>query len=333
MFTNDIILILAFLGLAQGLLLSLYLFTLKKGDRRSNTLLALILFGITIRVGKSVLNYYIPLEAWQNNIGVSGMLVAAPSLWLYGITLIEKNKSFSIKDYLHFIPFILFIFLLPIIPRGGKFESLWNYGLVVFILLFYLILSWNLLYKSRFNTSQSVINWYRNILIGTTLIWFHYTSILFDFAPYYITGPIFYTFLIYAFTYLFLNSHKFYLQKYSSSNLDKNRSRNLFKIIKNLFETEHLFLEENITLNAVSDRLKIKSREVSQAINENKQQNFNEFVNHYRIEKAKILLKDSKYINEKIASVAYEVGFGNVTSFNIAFKKETGLTPSAFRKD
>lgn len=332
MLTNGLILILASLGLAQGLFLSFYLFTLKKGNKKSNIFLALFLLGLTIRVGKSVLNHYIPLENWQNNIGISGILFAAPSLWFYGITLFEKNKSFSLKDYIHFVPFILFLFLIPFIPRKGNFESFWNYGIAVFHLLTYLILSWFILYKNRLKISKNIARWYRNILIGATLIWFHYVGNMFDFTIYYITGPIFYSFLIYAFSYLFLNRHKFNLLKYSSSNLNKNSSKVLFQKVKELFETEHPFLDDSLTLNIVSEKLNVKAREISQAINENTQQNFYEFVNQYRIEKAEVLLKDSKYASEKIATIAYESGFGNVTSFNVAFKKRTGLTPSVYRK-
>ncbi|TXN37302.1 helix-turn-helix domain-containing protein [Flagellimonas hymeniacidonis] len=332
MLTTGLILILASLGLAQGLFLSFYLLTLKKGNKASNIFLALFLLGLTIRIGKSVLNYYIPLENWQNNIGISGILFAAPSLWFYGITLFENNRLFSIRDYVHFVPFILFLFLVPFVPRNGRFEAFWNYGIIVFHFLVYLILSWSYLYKNRMKASKSIVQWYRNILIGSTLIWFHYVGNLFDFTIYYIIGPIFYSFLIYAFSYLFLNRHKFNLQKYSSSKLNRNRSLVLFQKVQELFETEHTFLDEGLTLYVVSKKLNVKAREISQVINENTQQNFYEFVNQYRIEKAKLLLKDSKYVNEKIAAIAYDSGFGNVTSFNVSFKKKTGLTPSAYRK-
>ncbi|WP_282084860.1 helix-turn-helix domain-containing protein [Aquimarina algiphila] len=332
MLTTGLILILASLGLAQGLFLSFYLLRLKNGNNKSNIFLALFILGLTIRVGKSVLNYYMSLENWQNNIGISGILFAAPSLWFYGITLFEKSKSFSIKEYLHFVPFISFLFLIPLVPRNGNFESFWNYGIVVFYLLLYLILSWSNLYRNRLKIPKNVVHWYRNILIGATLIWLHYVVNLFDFTMYYIRGPIFYSFLIYVFSYLFLSHHKFNLQKYNSSNLNKKLSKMLFLEVKELFETEHIFLDNNLTLNMISKKLKIKAREVSQVINENAQQNFYDFVNQYRIEKAEVLLKDSKYANEKIATIAYDSGFGNVTSFNTAFKKKNGVTPSAYKK-
>ena len=83
---------------------------------------------------------------------------------------------------------------------------------------------------------------------------------------------------------------------------------------------------------AFSKRLNRSSRDVSRAINENTQQNFSEYINGYRIKRAKRLLIDKEYRLEKIATVAYDCGFGNVTSFNLAFKSATQLTPSQYRK-
>lgn len=67
-------------------------------------------------------------------------------------------------------------------------------------------------------------------------------------------------------------------------------------------------------------------------INEYEGKNFSEFVNQYRIAKAKALLADPGYGKEKIASIAYDCGFGNVTSFNLAFKAATQLTPTQYRE-
>ncbi len=333
MLTNGIILIMASMGLAQGLFLSFYLFSLKNGDKKANVLLGLIILGLTMRIGKSVLNYYIPLEEWQKNIGTSGIFFAGPALFLYGLTLLEKRKIFSRSDYLHFVPFGCFLFLIPFVPRNGNFESFWNYGLVVFFLLIYLILSFSLLRRSRTSASKELLQWYRLILLGATLIWFYYLGNLFELTPHYISGPIFYSFMIYSFTYLFLNRHKFSLEKYSHSKMDARGSKELYQRIKTLFELEEFFLQDGLNLQVVAEKLGVNTRLISQAINENRQQNFSEFVNYHRVEKAKKLLGAPEHKTDKIATIAYEVGFGNVTSFNVAFKKETGITPSAYRRN
>jgi len=332
MFSNKIILILASLGLFQSVLLSIYLFTLKKENKRANIFLALILLGLTIRIGKSVINYYVPLDAWQRNIGISGILIVGPSLWFYLFSIIEKDKPFNYKKYIHFLPFVLFIIFFKIIPSNGKHENYWNYEIVVIHLGIYLIISTIYLLKNRLNLTRKVFNWCRNILIGVLPIWLYYTSNFLNLKIHYITGPIFYTFLIYSFSYLFLNRTNFSLDKYNSSNVNRTSSKAIFENIKDLFINEKMYLENNISINSVAKKLDVNPRILSQVINENKQQNFHEFVNYYRIENAKMLLTDSKYKNEKISTIAYDSGFGTTTSFNTTFKKMTKITPSEYRK-
>jgi YesN/AraC family two-component response regulator len=56
---------------------------------------------------------------------------------------------------------------------------------------------------------------------------------------------------------------------------------------------------------------------------------FTDFINSYRVEAAKCALLSQE--NRKIIHVAYDTGFNNKVSFNNAFKKFTGLSPSQFR--
>lgn len=288
--------------------------------------------GLTIRIGKSVFEYYYALDAWQKNIGISGILVVGPSMWFYGLNLLEKQKPFPKWNYFHLLPFALMILCIPFVPSNGEFTNYWNYGIVVVHLSIYLVLSWTLLWKKRSFVSDQIFSWYRNILFGVTLIWLYYLGNLLDYNLHYITGPIFYTFLIYAFTYVFLNRHDFRLDKYERSKLDKPTSEELFRKVNQLFVEEHVYLDPSLSLKKAAEKLTLSSRELSQVINEIGKQNFHEFVNNYRIEKAKSLLMDTQYSNEKTATIAYASGFNTVTSFNVAFKKQTGTNPSQFKK-
>ena len=56
-----------------------------------------------------------------------------------------------------------------------------------------------------------------------------------------------------------------------------------------------------------------------------------DFINTYRIEKAKERLLHPKDEKETILEVMYEVGFNSKSSFNTVFKKKTGLTPSQYK--
>ncbi|MEM9362722.1 MAG: helix-turn-helix domain-containing protein [Bacteroidota bacterium] len=330
---DTIILVLSCLGIAQALFLVIYLLSLNKGNRKANLFLALTILGLSIRIGKSVLNVYLDLEPWQRNLGLSGIVLAGPSLWFYGKSLLLSKKSFLLKDILHFLPFVLFVAFSIVIPNNANRISYFIYILVFSHLAFYVLLSFSLLLKNRTETRKQLVIWYRNLVAGTALIWLFYMGHLAGLFSFYIGGALFFSLLIYIFTFLFLQKHAFQLGKYTASTLDKSTSQELVLNLKKLFAEEELFLNTSLSLESVSERLKVSPRKLSQAINENEEKNFSDFVASHRIEKAKTLLIDPKYRNEKIIAVAYDCGFGNITSFNLAFKAKTKRTPSQYRKE
>jgi AraC-like DNA-binding protein len=60
--------------------------------------------------------------------------------------------------------------------------------------------------------------------------------------------------------------------------------------------------------------------------------NFSDFINQHRIEEMKIRLTDNRYHHFKIEQIAFDTGFNSKSTFQAAFKKFTGLTPSEYRK-
>ncbi len=332
MIPEEVILVLASVGFCQGTLLSIYFLSRRHKKKKDNLFLGLLILGLTIRIGKTILNYYTSLEPWQRVLGNSGILWVGPCLWFYGLALIKNRVSFSLSHYLNFLPVPLSILLPFIFPNSWLIQGYWDYSLPVFHLGFYLIISVYLLNSNKANISPSVFRWYRKIVLGTTVVFCFYLGNFLNFQIYYITGPIFFTLLVSAFTFLLLNRQHQGIKKYSSSNLDRKASKELYQNLLAIFQEEKLFLKPDLSLNSIAERLMLSTRNVSQIINENGQQNFHEFVNQHRIERAKMILRDGKNKNEKMAVIAYDSGFGNVTSFNVAFKKSTGLTPSEYKR-
>lgn len=326
MLAKGFVLVLSCLGVAQALFLCVYLFTLK--ERRTNVFLALALLGLTVRIGKAVLFNYIALDPWIRNLGISGLLVTGPCLWFYGKALFEK-KAFTKKDAWHFVPFVLFAACCGVIPNRGDFISFVFYTLVFAHQGVYLGMCW--VYMAKKLSGARLQPWFRNLIGGVTCIWFLYVGFFVHVIPFYILGAVFFSLLVYMFSFLFLKQHVFALEKYSTSGMDTDASKKLLQQIKALFEDKKPYLDSTLSLKAVADSLSVTAREVSQVINENEQKNFSEFVNQYRIAKARVLLADPAGRQEKIESIAYDCGFGNVTSFNIAFKAETQMTPSQYR--
>lgn len=120
--------------------------------------------------------------------------------------------------------------------------------------------------------------------------------------------------------------------KYKTSSLTKERSLELKNEIGSIVEKEELFKNPDLTLQMLSERINVSKEHISQVINSEFQQSFNDYVNRMRISEATCLLKINGKVGLQILQIAYEVGFNNKSSFNNAFKKFIGTTPTEYRK-
>jgi len=102
--------------------------------------------------------------------------------------------------------------------------------------------------------------------------------------------------------------------------------------LKRYMAEEKPFLNPSLTIQDVSRDIQIPTRELSLLINHTLQQHFFDFINAYRIENAMTILDDTAMNKVTILEILYQVGFNSKSSFNTAFKKHTGLTPTEYRK-
>ena len=119
--------------------------------------------------------------------------------------------------------------------------------------------------------------------------------------------------------------------KYKTSTLDKNRLEEYLKKLIYSIEVEKVYLDENISLNTLAEKLSMNSYHLSQLINEKLGKNFYDFINYYRVEEAKKKLIVREADDIKILRIAYEVGFNSKSAFNRAFKRFTNKTPSQYK--
>jgi AraC-like DNA-binding protein len=66
-------------------------------------------------------------------------------------------------------------------------------------------------------------------------------------------------------------------------------------------------------------------------LNTHYHKNFYTYVNNFRIDYCKALLKNPKKQHLSIEGIAFEGGFGSKSTFNTLFKKQTGMTPTQFK--
>lgn len=113
---------------------------------------------------------------------------------------------------------------------------------------------------------------------------------------------------------------------------EEEYNEELLKLKKYMVE-EKPFLDPSLTIQNVAKDIKVPVRDLSLLINHKLDQHFYDFVNAYRIESAMDILKDPAKSKVTVLEILYEVGFNSKSSFNTAFKKHTGQTPTSYRKN
>lgn len=102
--------------------------------------------------------------------------------------------------------------------------------------------------------------------------------------------------------------------------------------LKHFMTTQKPYLDANISLPELANKLDIPSHHLSRVINEQFDVNFFDFINQYRIEEVKTRIGNPEYENLSLLGIAFDCGFNTKSAFNRVFKKMTGFTPSEFRK-
>ena len=93
------------------------------------------------------------------------------------------------------------------------------------------------------------------------------------------------------------------------------------------------FTQKQFTINDLAHLLNTNRNYLSQIINDYYKTNFNNYINDLRIKEARKMLISSDYSYYSIEGVGEAVGFHSKATFNTAFKKFTGVTPSFYKEN
>ncbi len=120
--------------------------------------------------------------------------------------------------------------------------------------------------------------------------------------------------------------------KYAKSNLTQEQSDEIKSKLEAYMKKHEPYLNSQLRIKDLADETHISSHQISQVLNESFQQNFYEFVNMYRVNKAKKLLADPKNESLTYSAIGFDAGFNSKTTFYSAFKKVTGTTPAQYKE-
>jgi AraC-like DNA-binding protein len=117
--------------------------------------------------------------------------------------------------------------------------------------------------------------------------------------------------------------------KYAKSALDDVVRKRIERKLQQALQIDQIFKRSNLKLRDLCDHINESTHYVSQVINQVMDTSFYELINQHRVEAAKIILRgDTK---ESVINIAMEVGFNSKSTFNLAFKRITGLTPKEYK--
>ncbi|HEY1797672.1 MAG TPA: helix-turn-helix domain-containing protein [Stellaceae bacterium] len=109
--------------------------------------------------------------------------------------------------------------------------------------------------------------------------------------------------------------------------------RALLDTLRRLMETERIYREEGFGVAVLAERMRIPEYRLRRLINQRLgHRNFTGFVNGYRLAETIAALSDASQTQVPILTIALDAGFQSLGPFNRAFKTETGVTPTEFRR-
>lgn len=99
-------------------------------------------------------------------------------------------------------------------------------------------------------------------------------------------------------------------------------------------EDSKLYREQGLGIGDLAAKLNVPEHQLRALINKGLgYRNFAAFLNQYRLAEAKAALADPEQARTPILTIAMDVGYASLATFNRAFKSEEGTTPSAFRTE
>jgi AraC-like DNA-binding protein len=103
----------------------------------------------------------------------------------------------------------------------------------------------------------------------------------------------------------------------------------LIECLEELLSSTRAFLDPNLTIQRFSRRSGVTTRDVSAAINDLRHCNFNQWLNGFRTEEARRIMREDPSRN--MTDVMHAAGFQNKSTFNAAFKAIEGTSPGRWR--
>ena len=119
------------------------------------------------------------------------------------------------------------------------------------------------------------------------------------------------------------------LKKYQHSSLSKEKMEHIVQEIVTLMNTAKPYLNPDFSLEDMAEMTSIPRHHITEGLNSSLQINFYKFVNQFRVEESKRLMRKMSP-DQNLISIGFESGFKSKSTFNKYFKELTGSSPSEY---
>jgi AraC-like DNA-binding protein len=341
---------------------------IQKGRKKYSSLMLFLYFlGQITVIGGNVVTNTTSLENRAYLIVHPVIYTWAASFYLYIASLLNPSFRLSGKHAVHLIPACIVLIYIIITYYSKDFATRMDliqkqgYAYNVYSMFQYVfnaqIISYNIAalikfrnyvknYKeeysvldrsSNFWLKLSIFGFFAACMIVQASIYFR-THQIWPAVNWYLTGNLafllFFTLLFYV---AILNPavivHASAGEKSRKSPVMADEARKLAELLDTYMEQKQPYRKSTISLKDLAVETGIQERHLSQVINEIKKQNFFDYINSYRVRATMELLSDPEHKQRKMLDILFDSGFNSKTTFNAAFKKYTGLTPSEYRNN
>lgn len=349
---EDIIHLIFFAAAVQGIILALVFVRKSENEETSYKHLSWIFLTFSM-----ILLHWIAFwrNLYQGPLVGGGMIInnldflIGPFIYFFGRSLSIGSFKIRKNQWLHFLPFLIFFIfsinqylsfrLGPGFPiHLGRPQFLKWYRLIYMLALNTQFIIYGIWIFRKFGIQSP--GWLRSVavlflsyfsgrLLYTFLVTMDMVTPSIDYVlSFIISGSIFSVAYVNQLQPIFFRQKK----SYEKSSLSKDHEHLISQEIVDHITINRRFLDNEYSINLLSQELSIPRHHISQALNQHLGKSFNTMINELRVEESMQILKDPKRTHEKIMGVALASGFNNKVSFNKYFKERTGVSPLEFRK-
>ncbi|MEP1095122.1 MAG: helix-turn-helix domain-containing protein [Cyclobacteriaceae bacterium] len=344
-------------AIAHGFLIAILL----RGDKNKNShfLLSLLLIDLSLVVFRVHYLMYDFFEVLGRQFFLTGpfLLLLGPFLFFYLRSIVRPETAITKKDAGHFVLFAVYVCLIVSIYFAGKdgeyshfLQSVVGSPWIFLVLQFgYYLMQTNRLVRlhrknivDKFSNVEGMdASWLKVIVWIFAIILIFITIAVpslihgIGFATYKTTSAIFYSLILFFIAFKGIRQRvpeevEVPIESNSIVVDDQTIQLQKEKLLSHI-EKNKPFLNPELTLTDLAKQMGISRNQLSQVINVGVGDNFYNFINKFRVDEVKRLIKEDPTRQYKLISLANDAGFNSKSSFNNIFKKTTGLTPSEYR--